>query len=51
MIKAAPARDKSLKNAMVSFCFAVASVSFQNVWNRNAAGIRNAAIRSAPRSA
>jgi hypothetical protein len=51
MIRAAPAIDRFLKKAMVSFCFAVASVSFQNACIRNDVGIRNSAISSAPRSA
>jgi hypothetical protein len=51
MIRAAPAIDRFLKNPMVSLCFAVASVSFQNACIRNDVGIRNSAIRSAPKSA
>ena len=51
MISAAPAIDRFLKNPMLSFCFAVASVSFQNACIRNEVGIRNSAISRAPKSA
>jgi len=51
MINAAPAIEKFLKNAMVSFCFAVASVSFQKACIRNEVGIKKAAMNNAPRSA
>ena len=51
MINAAPASERSLKNPMVSFCLAVASLSFQDACIMNAVGIKKIAINSAPKSA
>jgi len=51
MIKAAPARERSLKKAILSFYLAVASFSFQKACIKNAVGIKKIASKSAPKSA
>ncbi len=49
-ISAAQARERSLLNAICSFIFAVASVSFQKLWKIKAARISVIARKSALRT-